>query len=85
MGTSDILLGGNPVMGSHPVQGGVAILLGMLHATETGISSGRVGLWLVCAFTYLTPRLRCLCKFCKLNKVHCVLCENDELRLRDAS
>ena len=26
----------------------------MLHATETGISSSRVGLWLVCAFTYLT-------------------------------
>ena len=26
----------------------------MLHATETGISSGRVGLWLVCAFTYLS-------------------------------
>ena len=34
--------------------GGVAILLGMLHANETGISSGRVlGLWLVCAFTFL--------------------------------
>ena len=32
MGTGDILLGGNP-----PVQGGVAILLGLLHATETGI------------------------------------------------
>ena len=26
----------------------------MLHATETGISSGGLGLWLVCAFTYLT-------------------------------
>ena len=26
----------------------------MLHATETGINSGRVGLWLVCAFTYLS-------------------------------
>ena len=32
MGTGDILLGGKP-----PVQGGVAILLGLLHATETGI------------------------------------------------
>ena len=32
MGTGDILQGGNP-----PVQGGVAILLGLLHATETGI------------------------------------------------
>ena len=29
------------------------MLLDLLHATETGISSGRVGLWLVCAFTYL--------------------------------
>ena len=49
MGTGDILLGGNPAMDQYPVQGGVAILLGMLRATETGISSGRVGLWLVCA------------------------------------
>ena len=24
----------------------------MLHATETGISSGRLGLWLVCAFIF---------------------------------
>ena len=32
--------------------GGVAILLDMLHATETGISSGRLGLWLVCAFIF---------------------------------
>ena len=32
MGTADKLLGGNP-----PIQGGVAILLGLLHATETGI------------------------------------------------
>ena len=38
-------------MDQHPVQGGVAILLGLLHATETGISSGRVGLWFVWAFT----------------------------------
>ena len=37
----------------HPVQGVVAILLGMLHANETGIMSsrGRLGLWLRCAFT----------------------------------
>ena len=35
----------------HPVQGVVAILLGMLHANETGImsSGGRLGLWLRCA------------------------------------
>ena len=51
MGTSNILREVNPVMDQHPIQGGVAILLGMLHATETGINSGRVGLWLVWAFT----------------------------------
>ena len=39
-------------MDYHPVQGGVSILLGMLHAKETGISFGRLGLWLVCTFTY---------------------------------
>ena len=38
-------------MDQHPVQAGVAILLGLLHATETGISSGHVALWLVWAFT----------------------------------
>ena len=42
MGTGDILLRGNPAMDQHPIQGGVAILLGMLHAKETGISSGRL-------------------------------------------
>ena len=31
---------------------GLAILLGLLLATETGISSGRLGLWLVCVFTH---------------------------------
>ena len=51
MGTGDILLGGNPTMDQHPVQGGVAILLSMLPAKGTGISSGRLGLWLVCTFT----------------------------------
>ena len=35
----------------HPIQGGVTILLGMLQATETGVSSGRVGLWPMCPFT----------------------------------
>ena len=34
--------------------GGSSILLGMVHATETGISSGRVGPWLMCAFTFTT-------------------------------
>ena len=37
-------------MDSDPIQGGVAILQGIPHAKETGISSG---LWLVCAFTFL--------------------------------
>ena len=35
-------------------RGVVAILLGLLHAMETGISFGRVGLWLMGAFSYLT-------------------------------
>ena len=55
MGTSDILPGGgggNPAMEWYPVQGGVAILLGMLHAKETRISCGHLGLWLMCAFTF---------------------------------
>ena len=43
MGIGDILLGGNPAMDWCPVQEGVAILLGMLHAHETGISSGCLG------------------------------------------
>ena len=36
MDTGDILLGGNPAMNWHPIQRGVAILLGLLHAMETG-------------------------------------------------
>ena len=32
--------------------GRVAMLLGMLQAKKTGISSGRLGLWLVSAFTF---------------------------------
>ena len=53
MGTGDILLGGVTLRWtSLPFQGGVAILLVLLHATETGISSSRVGLWLVFAFTF---------------------------------
>ena len=55
MGTDDILPGGggggNPSMAWHPVQGGIAILLGMLHVNETGISSGRLDLWLMCTLT----------------------------------
>ena len=44
-------VGGNPVMEQHPIQGEVAILLGMLHAKEIGTSSHRFGLQLVCIFT----------------------------------
>ena len=44
---------GNPTMDLHPVLWGVAIPLGMLHAKAPGISSGRLGLWLVCAFTLI--------------------------------
>ena len=47
----DILMGRNPTMDLHPILWGVAIPLGMLHAKVPGISSGRLGLWLVCAFT----------------------------------
>lgn len=42
MGTGDILL--------NAIHGGVAILLGILYAKETGVSSGRSGIQLVCAF-----------------------------------
>ena len=35
------------LMDYHPVQGGVAILLGLHHTMETSISSSRVGIWLV--------------------------------------
>ena len=40
--TGDILLGGgggNPAKDRHPVKGRVSILLGLLHAKESGISS----------------------------------------------
>ena len=41
-------------MNYHPVHGGVAIRLSMLHAKETGINSCRLDLWLVSAFTFFT-------------------------------
>ena len=57
MGTSDILLGGGgggkPVMDWHCVQELLALLLGMLHTKKTGISSGCLGLWLMCTCTLL--------------------------------
>jgi len=55
MGTSDILREGNPAMDWYPVQGGVAILLGMLHAKETGISYSHLSLWLMCTFIFCLP------------------------------
>ena len=42
---------------SIPSRGGVAIFLGMLHANETGISSSRLNLRLVCAFTFTLVNL----------------------------
>ena len=53
MGTDDILGGGGGGLASHP--GEVAIILGMLHAKQTRISSGHLGLWLVCAFFTFLP------------------------------
>ena len=55
MGTGDILLGVNPAMDQHPIQGGVAILSGMLHHKETGISFDRCGLRLLCTFNFFLP------------------------------
>ena len=45
-GYRDILLGDNPAIDQHPVQGGVVVLLGMLHAKETGITFGHLDLCL---------------------------------------
>ena len=79
MGTCDILVGGNPAMETHLVQGegGVAILLGMLHAKETGISFDRLGLWLVWAFI-LTYFISCymllISTVIKTNARHYVRC-----------
>ena len=49
MGTGDILLEGNLRWTSIRSRG-AAILLGLLHVKESGISSGRLSLWLLCAF-----------------------------------
>ena len=44
MAPAYLMLGGNPAMDQHPIQGGLEILLVMSrHATETGISSGLTG------------------------------------------
>lgn len=44
-------------MDYHPIQGGVAILLGILYAREIGINSGPLGFWLLCAFILLILKL----------------------------
>ena len=70
MGISDILLGGNPALDQHPVYRGVAILLGILHATETGISSSRFGplarVRLYLFFNDKNKNQRFLCNICAL-------------------
>ena len=50
---------GKPAMDKHPIQGGVAILLGMIHAKETGISSGRLGLYLTQSGTNAENKVLC--------------------------
>ena len=50
--------------GCEVKEGGLAILLGMFHAKETGISSGRLGLWLVSPL----PRVPDLLLFKVVNK-----------------
>ena len=79
MGTCDILVGSNPAMDTHPVQGRVAILLGMLHAKETGISFNRLGLWLVCAFIltyFISWYMLLISAVIKTNARHYVRCSN---------
>ena len=47
--------GEQPYDGLASRLGGVAILLGMLRAKDTGKGSGHVGLWLVCILTFYLP------------------------------
>ena len=56
--------GGNPAMDQHPIQGWgrVVILLGMLYATETGIHSSCLGLWLMCTFSFTLQTYRAIPK-----------------------
>ena len=66
---------------SIPCSKGGAVLLGMLHATETGISSGRVGLWLVCAFTFTTfPKTKASLVISRMN-ISTVTYQQGETRL----
>ena len=60
-------------------QEGVAILLGMLHAKETGISFDRLGLWLVCAFIltyFISWYMLLISAVVKTNARHYVRCSN---------
>ena len=56
-----------PAMDLHLVQGGVAVVLVIPDVKETGISSGRLGLWLVYAFSlplkYIKGYGREICHF----------------------
>ena len=61
-------------MDQYPVRGGVVILLGMPDAKETGISSGRLGLWLVCVFTFSATMKFCFffqLKNCTTDEFYC--------------
>ena len=49
---------------------GAAMLLGILHAKETGISSGCLGLKLVCAITYLFYMQTYFLKIIKANHTY---------------
>ena len=62
--------GGKPAMDYYPVEGGVVILLGMLHATETGKSSNRLGLWLIWPSPYLYYKG---CRFCRRLKAGLIM------------
>ena len=55
MGTSELSVGGNPVMDWHPIQGRVEIPVHS-HATETKISSGLMG---YLALMQTSPYLLC--------------------------
>ena len=51
MRTGNILLGGGLTLQWTSIPSG-GVLLGMLHATETGICSSCLGFWLMSAFSF---------------------------------
>ena len=58
---ANLMLGDNPVMDQHPIQGGVEIYFQLLHATETVISSDLMG-HLACMQTLISfPDLNLTC------------------------